>query len=76
MKSVFSDDRCVRENTSRPASVRVVRRRRTASALQQATAYSKKCEATFLKVLSSYSLIQAGSGHLVDQGVAYQNGDN
>jgi hypothetical protein len=44
---IFSGDMCVGENTSRPANVRVVRRWRTTSALQQAAAFSKKWHGHF-----------------------------
>ena len=40
--TIFSGDMCVGENTSRLANVRVVRHRRTASALRRAAAFSNE----------------------------------
>ena len=42
---IFSGDMCVGENTFRLANVRVVRQRRTASALRRAAAFSNESPA-------------------------------
>ena len=45
MEIIFSGDMCVGENTFRLANVRVVRQRRTASALRRAAAFSNESPA-------------------------------
>jgi hypothetical protein len=53
VKSVFHGGVYGVKNTSRPANVRVVRCKRTTSALRQAAAYSKKWQSHFFDNFNS-----------------------
>ena len=61
---IFSGDMCVGENTFRLANVRVVRQRRTASALRRAAAFSNESPTQWISLEGAAARCIARAAHL------------